>query len=107
MRQPGAGRCRLVVDDVEQPLRPLLDRQRVIWCTTAYGWAAATAASTAPASNPSMTTGSAPSPANPASPARLVVVAVTRWPRATNCGTSRRPTTPVPPATNTRMTITA
>ncbi len=32
----------------------------------------------------------------------LVVVAVTRWPRAT----SRRPSTPVPPATNTRMTIT-
>jgi hypothetical protein len=36
----------------------------------------------------------------------LVVVAVTWWPRATNCGTSRRPITPVPPAMNTRMTIT-
>ena len=36
--------------------------------------------------------------------AGLVVVAVTWWPRATSCGTSRRPTTPVPPATNTRTT---
>ncbi len=26
--------------------------------------------------------------------------------RATSCGNSRRPTAPVPPATNTRMTIT-
>jgi hypothetical protein len=38
--------------------------------------------------------------------AGLVVVAVTWWPRATSCGTSRRPKTPVPPATNTRITIT-
>jgi hypothetical protein len=42
---------------------------------------------------------------NPNLPA-LVVVAVTSWPRATSCGTRRRPMTPVPPATNTRMTIT-
>ena len=33
------------------------------------------------------------------------VQAVTWWPRATSCGTSRLPTTPVPPATNTRMII--
>jgi hypothetical protein len=38
--------------------------------------------------------------------AALVVVAVTWWPRATSWGTSRRPMAPVPPATNTRMTIT-
>jgi hypothetical protein len=38
--------------------------------------------------------------------AALVVVAVTWWPRATSWGTSRRPMTPVPPATNTRMSIT-
>jgi hypothetical protein len=36
--------------------------------------------------------------------ATVVVVAVTRWPRATSCGTSGRPKTPVPPAPNTRMT---
>jgi hypothetical protein len=35
----------------------------------------------------------------------LVVVAVTWWPRATSWGTSRRPMAPVPPATNTRMTM--
>ena len=29
------------------------------------------------------------------------------WPRATSCGTSRLQMTPVPPATNTRMTITS
>jgi hypothetical protein len=39
-------------------------------------------------------------------PGRLVVVAVTWWPRPTSCGTSLRPVTPVPPATNTRTTIT-
>ena len=36
----------------------------------------------------------------------LVVVAVTWCPRATNCGTSLRPRTPVPPATNTLMIVT-
>ena len=78
----------------------------VIWCTIVSGWAAATASPTDAASSPSITTPSAPSCASRSSLAALVVVAVTWWPRATSCGTSRRPMTPVPPATNTRMTIT-
>ena len=57
-------------------------------------------------SSPSITAPSAPSRSSKPSLAGLVVVAVTWWPRATSCGTSRRPKTPVPPATNTRITIT-
>jgi hypothetical protein len=78
----------------------------VIWCTIASGRAAATASPTETASSPSITTPSAPSCSSKPSLAALVVVAVTWWPRATSCGTSRRPMTPVPPATNTRTTIT-
>ncbi len=78
----------------------------VIWCTTASGLAAATAAPTDTASSPSITTPSAPSSASKLSLAEPVAVAVTWWPRATSCGTSRRPKTPLPPATNTRMTVT-
>src|SRR4051812_3607997 len=78
----------------------------VIWCTIASGRAAAPAAPTEAASSPSITTPSAPSRASRFTLAALVVVAVTWWPRATSCGTSRRPRTPVPPATNTRMIIT-
>ncbi|MFD9006866.1 hypothetical protein ACFV0T_39025 [Streptomyces sp. NPDC059582] len=37
--------------------------------------------------------------------AALVVVAVTRWPRVTGRGTSRRPRTPVAPAPNTRTPV--
>ena len=78
----------------------------VIWCTIASGRALATASPTDTASSPSITTPSAPSCSSKPSLAGLVVVAVTWWPRATSCGTSRRPKTPVPPATNTRITIT-
>jgi hypothetical protein len=78
----------------------------VIWCTITSGAAPATASPTDIASNPSMTTPSAPSRANRPSLAALVVVAVTWWPLATSRGTSHRPTTPDPPATNTRITIT-
>ena len=78
----------------------------VIWCTIASGLAAATAAPTDTASSPSITTPSAPSRSSKPSLARPVVVAVTWWPRATSCGTSRRPKAPLPPATNTRTTIT-
>ena len=78
----------------------------VIWCTIASGRAVATASPTDTASSPSITTPSAPSCSSKPSLPGLVVVAVTWWPRATSCGTSRRPMTPVPPATNTRMTIT-
>jgi hypothetical protein len=63
-------------------------------------------APTETASSPSITTPSAPSRAREPSLAALVVVAVTWWPRATSCGTSRCPMTAVPPATNTRMTVT-
>jgi hypothetical protein len=35
------------------------------------------------------------------------VTAPTPWPRATSCGTNRRPKTPAPPATNTHTTITS
>ncbi len=78
----------------------------VIWCTIASGLAAATASPTDTASSPSITTASAPSCASKPSLAGLVAVAVTWWPRATSCGTSRRPKAPLPPATNTRMTVT-
>ena len=78
----------------------------VIWCTIASGRAAATASPTDTASSPSITTPSAPSCSSDPNLPGLVVVAVTWWPRATSCGTSRLPMTPVPPATNTRMTIT-
>ena len=78
----------------------------VIWCTITSGRAAATASPTDTASSPSITTASAPSCCSKPSLPALVVVAVTWWPRATSCGTSRRPRTPAPPATNTRMTIT-
>ena len=78
----------------------------VIWCTITSGWALATASLTEAASSPSITTPSAPRSASRPSLSALVVVAVTRWPRATSCGASRRPSTPLPPATNTRMTIT-
>jgi hypothetical protein len=59
----------------------------VIWCTIASGRADATA-----------------SPAAPSFAA--LVAAVTSCPRATNYGTSRRPSTSAPPATNIRMTFT-
>jgi hypothetical protein len=78
----------------------------VIWCTIASGRAAATAAPTDAASSPSITTPSGPNCFSKPSFAALVVVAVTWWPRATSWGISRRPMAPVPPATNTRMTIT-
>ena len=77
----------------------------VIWCTITSGRAAATALRTDTASSRSITTPSAPSSASKPNLAALVVVAVTWWPWATSRGTSRRPTTPVPPATNTRMAI--
>src|SRR6266508_731547 len=76
----------------------------VIWCTIASGRAAATASPTDAAPSPSITTPLAPSCCSKPSLAALVVVAVTWWPRATSRGTSRRPMTPVPPATNTRIT---
>ena len=72
----------------------------------ASGRAAATASPTEAASRPSITTPTAPSCFSKPSFAAFVVVAVTWWPRATNCGTSRSPKAPLPPATNTRMTIT-
>ena len=78
----------------------------VIWCTIASGRARATASPTDAASNPSITTPSAPSSFTRPSLAALVVVAVTWWPRATSCGTRRRPIAPDPPATNTLTTIT-
>jgi hypothetical protein len=79
----------------------------VIWCTIASGLAAATASPTDTASSPSITTTpSAPSCSSKPSRAGPVAVAVTWWPRATSCGTSRRPNAPLPPATNTRTTIT-
>jgi hypothetical protein len=78
----------------------------VIWCTIVSGRAPATASPTDTASSPSITTASAPSRSSRPRFAALVVVAVTWCPRATSCGTSRCPRTPVPPATNTRMTIT-
>jgi hypothetical protein len=70
-----------------------------IWCTTASGSAFATASPTAALSNPSTTTACAPSFWSPAVFAGSRVVAVTRCPRSTSWGISRRPTTPVPPAT--------
>jgi len=78
----------------------------VIWCTIASGLAAATAAPTDTASSPSITTPSAASRSSKPSLAAPVAVAVTWWPRVTSCGTSRRPKAPLPPATNTRTTIT-
>src|SRR3954471_16250574 len=78
----------------------------VIWCTTVSGRAAATASRTDGASSPFITTPSAPSCASRSSLAGLVVVAVTWWPCATSCGTSRRPRTPLARATNTRTAIT-
>jgi hypothetical protein len=78
----------------------------VIWCTIASGRAAATASPTDTASRPSITAPSAPSRASKPSLPGRVAVAVTWWPRATSCGTSRRPKAPLPPATNTRTTIT-
>ncbi len=76
----------------------------VIWFTITSGLAAATVSPTDTASRPSITTPSAPSCSSSASLGAPVVVAVTWWPRATSCGTSRRPMAPVPPATNTRIT---
>ncbi|MGY2746801.1 hypothetical protein ACVWZ8_003918 [Arthrobacter sp. UYCu723] len=78
----------------------------VIWCTITSGCAAAKASPTHTASKPSITTASAPNCSSKPNLPEPVVVAVTRWPRATSCSTTRRPTTPVPPATNTRITIT-
>ncbi len=75
----------------------------VIWCTITSGPAAATASPTDTASRPSITTALAPNWSSKPNLAALVVVAVTWWPLATSRGTSRRPSTPVPPATNTRM----
>jgi hypothetical protein len=75
----------------------------VIWCTTTSGRARATVSPTHVASNPSITTPSAPSPASKSSLAEVVVLAVTSCPRATSCGTRRCPRTPLPPATKTRM----
>jgi hypothetical protein len=76
----------------------------VIWFTIASGRAAATASPTDAASSPSITMPSAPSCSSSSNLPALVVVAVTWCPRATSCGTRRRPMTPVPPATNTRIT---
>jgi hypothetical protein len=75
----------------------------VISFTITSGRAAATASPTNIASSPSITMPSAPSCSSSPNLAALVVVALTWCPRVTNCGTSRRPITPVPPATNTRM----
>jgi len=61
----------------------------VIWCTTVSGFAAATASPTEASSSPSITTASAPSFSSTTSLPGLDVVAVTWWPRATSCGTSR------------------
>lgn len=76
----------------------------VIWITIVSGRAAATASPTDTASSPSITTPSAPSCSSSPNLPGLVVVAVTWCTRATSCGTRRHPMTPLPPATNSRMT---
>src|SRR5215475_14029137 len=65
----------------------------VIWCTITSGAAAATAAGSAPAARTRATL-----------PAALVA-AVTSWPAATRPGTRNRPSAPVAPMTNTRITF--
>src|SRR5215831_4237950 len=77
----------------------------VIWCTITSAAAPCTAAITASRSSPSTITGCAPAARNcPALPG-VLVVAVTSWPAATSPGTRCRPSAPVAPATNTRMTF--
>src|SRR5699024_7426383 len=73
----------------------------VIWCTITSGRACATASPTDAASSPSITTARAPSPSSRLTLASLVEVAVTSWPTATSIGSNRRPSIPLPPATNT------
>src|SRR5690625_4129566 len=73
----------------------------VIWCTITSGRACATASPTDAASSPSITTARAPSPSSRLTLASLVEVAVTSWPAATSIGSNRRPSIPLPPATNT------
>src|SRR6266568_9437660 len=75
----------------------------VIWCTITSGCAALTASSTARRSRPSTMTGVAPAACSPAALAVERVVPVTSWPAATRLGTRYWPTTPVAPATKTRM----
>src|ERR1700683_1628781 len=75
----------------------------VIWCTIPSGWASSTALMTPSRSRPSTMTGAAPCCLSWSALAGERVVAVTSWPAAIRPGTRSFPTTPVPPATNTRM----
>jgi len=83
------------------------DEMAVIWWTMASSVALATRSPTDTASIPSTITGLAPNSATPASLSGLVVDALTWWPRATNCGTSLLPSTPLPSATKIRTTLAA
>ena len=69
----------------------------------ASGSADPTARPTEAASSPSMTTARAPIASISPTLAADVVDAVTAWPCSTSWGTSRLPSTPLPPATNTRI----
>ncbi len=84
-------------------LRSLSPASPVIWCMITSGRAAVTAWMVASRFSPSATTGSAPSwRSSPVLPGDRVV-AVTWWPAAVSIGIRLCPTTPVPPAMNTRM----
>src|SRR5829696_7937214 len=76
----------------------------VSWCTITSGSADATAWATASGSKASATTGRAPRLRTRSSLSALLVIPTTSWPRATSCGTSSLPRTPVAPATKTFMT---
>ena len=70
-------------------------------CRTTSGCAASIAARTPSASNTSQTTGVAPASRSASARASLRVIAVTCGRRDEQCGSSRRPITPVAPARNT------
>src|SRR3954453_16884095 len=73
-------------------------------CTITSGSADATACATASGSSASATTGRAPRLRTRSCFDALLVIPTTSWPRATSCGTSTLPRTPVAPATKTFMT---
>src|SRR4051794_35355930 len=75
----------------------------VSWCTITSGSADATAWATESGSRASATAGRAPRLRTRSCFDALLVIPTTSWPRATSCGTSRLPRTPVAPATKIFM----
>src|SRR5262249_7277434 len=99
-------RSRLVsADSRSNRLGLRMQLSAVTWGITASGPAPATAARTAARSRASAVTGCAPTAlSHDALPASRVIAA-TSYPPATSRGTSRRPIAPLPPATNTFITV--